>query len=110
VAFSVIPCEQHFAAKFHAYTRPRNKRENSRVRDFADMLLLIHDGRLDRARTRDVLLRTFDRCGTHPIPDAVPPPPASWVTVFKALARTCGLQEDCQQANAVLAQFMESCR
>ena len=50
-AFPVIPREQQFAEKYHAYTRPRDKRENSRVRDLADMLLLIHDDRLDHART-----------------------------------------------------------
>lgn len=110
VAFPVIPREQHFAEKYHAYTRPRDTRENSRARDLVDMLLLIHDGRLDRARTREALLLTFDRCGTHPIPAAVPPPPASWITLFKALAKTCGLHEDCQQAHAMLAQFMASCK
>lgn len=110
VAFPVIPCEQHFAEKYHAYTRPRGERENSRVRDLVDMLLLIHDGRLDRARTREALRRTFERCGTHSIPAAVPPPPASWVEAFNALAKTCGLHEDCQQAHAALVTFMESCR
>lgn len=109
-AFPVIPREQQFAEKYHAYTRPRDKRENSRVRDLVDMLLLIHDGRLDRAYTLDALQRTFCHRGTHSIPADVPPPPASWVRPFSALAKTCDLREDCNQAHTALIAFLASCR
>jgi hypothetical protein len=41
----MIPREQQFAEKLHAYTLPRAGTANSRVRDLVDMVLLIQSGR-----------------------------------------------------------------
>ena len=106
VAFPVIPREQQFAEKYHAYTLPRGQRENSRVRDLLDMLLLIREGRLDDSRTQEALRRTFRRRGTHAIPAAVPFPPVNWSRPFAALAKSCGLTEDAASAHAQLADFL----
>ncbi len=108
IAFPVIPREQQFAEKYHAYTLPRDKRENSRARDLVDMLLLIREGRLDFNRTQEALRRTFNRRDTHAVPEKVPHPPDSWARPFAALAKSCGLNEDFQQAHAVLATFLKS--
>ena len=44
----MIPREQQFAEKLHAYTLPRQGAANTRVRDLVDMVLLIQSGTLDR--------------------------------------------------------------
>ena len=106
VAFPVIPREQHFAEKYHAYTLPRGQRENSRVRDLLDMLLLIREGRLDNSRTQEALRRTFRRRDTHAIPVDVPLPPTNWTRPFAALAKSCGLTEDTVSAHAQLTAFL----
>jgi hypothetical protein len=108
VAFSVIPREQQFAEKYHAYTLPRGQRENSRVRDLLDMLLLIREGRLDSARTQEALRRTFRRRDTHAIPAEVPLPPADWTKPFSALAKSCGLIDNATDAHAQLAAFLRA--
>jgi hypothetical protein len=105
VPFSVIPREQQFAEKYHAYTLPRGQRENSRVRDLLDMLLLIREGRLDSVRTQEALRRTFRRRATHAIPAEVPLPPANWASPFAALAKSCGLTDNASNAHAQLAAF-----
>lgn len=40
----IIDPEQHFAEKIHALTRSYGDRENTRVRDLPDLVLLIEDG------------------------------------------------------------------
>jgi hypothetical protein len=106
--FQAISCEQQFAEKFHTFTLPRQGAENSRVRDLVDMLLLIHKGGLSRSRTLDALRRTFAHRATHPLPQEVPLPPASWEQPFVALATVCGLKEDLGKAHASLCKFMAS--
>lgn len=104
--FPAISREQQFAEKYHAYTLPRRGRENSRVRDLVDMLLLIRLGRLDKTRVLKALRQTFAHRHTHPLPTAVPPPPASWEKPFAALAGECRLSDNRLQAYTVLAGFL----
>ena len=47
--FRMIPSEQQFAEKLHAYTLPRST-PNSRVKDLIDLLLLIRSGKLAKER------------------------------------------------------------
>src|SRR6202789_4156103 len=61
----MIPREQQFAEKLHAYTLPRQGATNSRVRDLVDMVLLIHSGTLVRAKVAEAIRLTFERRGTH---------------------------------------------
>jgi hypothetical protein len=89
----MIPREQQFAEKIHAYTLPRNT-PNSRVKDLVDMALLIGDGELDRERTQDALRLTFDRRGTHSLPTILNMPPLDWQIPFLELAAECGLPPD----------------
>lgn len=106
IEFTAISCNQQFAEKYHAYTLPRQGRENSRARDMVDMLLLIRHGRLNRARVMEALCQTFDHRRTHPLPATIPSPPASWEKPFAAMANECGLSEKLNQACAVLAEFI----
>ena len=93
----MIPREQQFAEKLHAYTLPRDP-ANSRVKDLVDLTLLIKSGELDAPKTLTALHLTFERRGTHELPMALPPPPADWRIPFEALSAECGLEMDIHAA------------
>lgn len=82
---SMISGEQQFAEKIHAYTLPRSS-QNSRVKDLVDLVLLIGDGPLDRARVASALHLTFARRETHALPATLIAPPEDWQTPFEVLA------------------------
>jgi hypothetical protein len=96
-AFRMISREQQFAEKLHAYTRPRIERDNSRVKDLVDLLLLMQT-EMDQPRLRDNIERTFTHRATHLLPPALPPPPESWRPRFQELATECGLDVDMESA------------
>jgi hypothetical protein len=89
----MIPREQQFAEKLHAYTLPRSS-ANSRVKDLVDMALLVESGELAKERIQGAVRLTFQRRGTHALPSALPPPPADWGRRFEALAEECRLSRD----------------
>jgi hypothetical protein len=104
----MIPREQQFAEKLHAYTLPRTGTANSRVRDLVDMVLLIQSGMLDVFQTAEALRRTFDRRGTHPIPAALEPPPLDWNTSFERLADECQLDHSASKSFLALSKFYDN--
>src|SRR6266478_763887 len=87
----MIPREQQFAEKLHAYTLPRQGAGNTRVRDLVDMVLLIQSGTLGKAQVAEAIRVTFDRRGTHAVPSVLPQPPTNWQKPYDALAKECGL-------------------
>jgi hypothetical protein len=103
----MISREQQFAEKIHAYTLPRSS-PNSRVKDLADLALLIADDQLDRRRVFDALHLTFDRRGTHALPTSLSVPPLEWQTPFRALAEECGLQTDIAAVFDKVREFLEN--
>jgi len=89
---ALYPVEQQFAEKLHAYTFPwdtrfSGTRENTRVKDLVDLVLLITSGLLDSERVRSALLATFQTRDTHALPDVLPEPPSAWVEPYAALAQ-----------------------
>ena len=104
----MIPREQQFAEKLHAYTLPRHGAMNSRVRDLVDMVLLIQSTTLARNKITEAIRVTFERRETHLLPDTLPVPPAEWQNPYRALARECDLSGQVEDAFAVLQVFMES--
>jgi Nucleotidyl transferase AbiEii toxin, Type IV TA system len=102
----MIPREQQFAEKIHAYTLPRNA-ANSRVKDLVDLALLIGSGGLEKPRILDALRLTFERRGTHDLPVGLVPPPADWQIPFQALAEECGLLPDVAAVFAGVQEFLE---
>jgi hypothetical protein len=104
----MIPREQQFAEKLHAYTLPRRGAANTRVRDLVDMALLIQSGTLDRNRVTEAIRVTFERRKTHPLPNVLPAPPAEWEKPYEALARECGLSGQAEDAFETLGRFAES--
>ena len=75
--FPAVSPEAQFAEKLHAYTLPRVGRENTRVKDLVDLVLLIERAELDAARLTMAIRETFQRRKTHDVPSALIPPPAS---------------------------------
>jgi hypothetical protein len=104
----MIPREQQFAEKLHAYTLPRYGEVNSRVRDLIDMVLLIQSATLARNKVTEAIRVTFERCETHSLPNTLPVPPAEWQNPYRAVARECDLSGQVEDAFAVLQMFMES--
>jgi hypothetical protein len=103
--FQMISMEQQFAEKLHAYTLPRTERENSRVKDLVDMVLLLNSG-IDPQRLRETIKRTFAHRGTHPVPSQIPPPPDSWRIRYADLAAECGIDPDASAAVHKIAEFL----
>jgi hypothetical protein len=90
VIVPALSIEQHWAEKFHAYTRPREG-TNSRVRDLVDLVLILEQHELSSDRVREAVDATFARRRTHPVPTAVLAPPADWAKPFAELAAACRL-------------------
>jgi hypothetical protein len=82
----LYPIESHIAEKLHAYTMPRT-RMNTRVKDLPDIALLAGIQPLQAMRLRKALEQTFTHRATHPVPQALPYPPASWSTSYQQMAR-----------------------
>ena len=103
--FPAVSPEEQFAEKLHAYTLPRVGRENTRVKDLVDLVLLIERTKLDAARLPKAIRETFQRRKTHEIPSALIAPPASWSGPFSEMAAECGLEPDMEKHFDVVAQF-----
>jgi len=84
----IIPREQQFAEKLHAYTLPRST-PNSRVKDLVDLALLVHEGELEPSIVNAAIGATFGRRATHAVPRRLDPPPAEWLNQFAELSESC---------------------
>jgi len=102
----MIPREQQFAEKLHAYTLPR-RNPNSRVKDLVDLALLSGSGDLNRQKLLDALHLTFERRATHMIPAELAAPPSEWQLPFQALAEECELPPDIVTVFAGVRDFLE---
>ena len=60
---------QHFAEKVHALTRPFNDRVNTRVKDLADIMLLLNRGLPDPPTVRQCVQKVFSARATHATPE-----------------------------------------
>jgi len=103
--FPAVSSEEQFAEKLHAYTLPRVGRENTRVKDLVDLILLIEQTKLDSARLPKSIRDTFQRRKTHAIPADLASPPASWSRPFAEMAAECGLEPDIGKHFSVVTQF-----
>ena len=108
---AVVPLTVHFAEKLHAYTRPRTGTPNSRVRDLADMVLLIQLGLRADGDLRAAVNATFTRRATHPVPPVVPEPPVDWTPAYAQIAADIRLIiNDAGSAHQLIAAFWERSR
>lgn len=77
---------QHFAEKLHALTREYPDRPNTRIKDLADLVLLIEIG-LSADRTLvDTVSHVFAVRGTHPIPSVIGDAPPAWEAGYPGIA------------------------
>jgi predicted nucleotidyltransferase component of viral defense system len=109
VCIPVVPAAQQFAEKIHAYTFTWQDRNNTRVKDLVDLVLLVHSGLLEAAQVREALQVTFRLRATHPLTDELPKPPEAWSESFAALAIELGPPvQDLERAHAYLNAFWRS--
>ncbi len=80
---AMVPLDQQFAEKIHAYSFPR---KSSRVRDLVDLVLLIEHGLPESGQIISALKNTFTTRATHPLPTRLVPPPEEWRDPYGALA------------------------
>jgi hypothetical protein len=105
IPFPAIAKEQQFAEKLHAYTLPRFDRQNTRVRDILDLLLLVRS-EMDIGRVRYAIRAIFDCRHTHDTPLVFPLPPDSWTEIFAILAEECGISVSLAGAFAEIEKFI----
>ncbi len=108
VRLPAISREEQFAEKLHAYTLPRSRRPNTRVKDLVDMVLLLESGSLDKKRLYESVEATFLRRATHAVPISLPAPPDGWKTGFAELAESCGLDQEIDEQYHRLARFLNA--
>jgi hypothetical protein len=84
---ALYPVAQQFAEKAHAYTFPWRDRDNTRVKDMVDLVLLVNSGLLEPDRLKCALRATFGTRGTHSLPTNLPEPPPDWAESYAALAQ-----------------------
>jgi hypothetical protein len=92
--FAAVSPEEQFAEKLHAYTLPRVSRENTRVKDLVDLILVTEQIKLDAARLPKSIREAFQRRKTHEIPTDLASPPTPWSKPFAEMATECGLEPD----------------
>jgi hypothetical protein len=104
--FPAVSSEEQFAEKLHAYTLPRVGRENTRVKDLVDLVLLIERTKLDATRLPKAIRETFQRRKTHGISSTLISPPASWSRPFAEMAAECGLEPDMEKHFGMVERFV----
>ncbi|MBI2118375.1 MAG: nucleotidyl transferase AbiEii/AbiGii toxin family protein [Elusimicrobia bacterium] len=102
---ALLPIEQQFAEKLHAYTLPR-VRKNSRVRDLVDMVLLIEQGIPKISTVAHAIEYNFKRRKTHSIPTVLNAPPDDWEEGYREMAESIKLSKNTMSsAFSVLKEF-----
>jgi predicted nucleotidyltransferase component of viral defense system len=86
IEVEVVDRAQHFAEKLHALTRTYTSRPSTRVKDLADLVLLIDDGLEPTASQLDTASHVFASRATHPLPVDLADPPADWTPRYAELA------------------------
>ncbi len=89
--FRAIPLSQHFADKVHALTFPWKDRENTRVKDLVDIVLILEVGPPSPESVGRAIESVFARRQTHVRPVTIPDPPPSWASPYSASAAEIGL-------------------
>ncbi len=84
---------QHVAEKIHALTRPYEDRINTRVKDLADIILLLNLGLPKTQVVKKVVTEIFAARKTHEIPNVIKPPPTTWASSYSAMAKELEIAE-----------------
>jgi len=84
---------QHLAEKVHAVTRPYNESVSSRVKDLADIVLLMNLGLPDPPEVIRAVKEIFAARQSHEVPKRIAHPPATWAPSYGAMAQELDLKE-----------------
>lgn len=88
----VIDLPRHTAEKFHAMTRDFGERENSRVRDLVDLVVLHEHSLLSPGPAAIAVRKVWSERDRAAPPADLPQVPANWDERYRALAAELGLQ------------------
>ena len=102
-----IPLAQHVAEKLHAYTRNYGERENTRVKDLVDLVLIAAYASFDAGLLRHAIERTFEARATQQAPATFPIPPRGWDAPYRRIAADTDLDPDLSQAHGIAAAFLD---
>jgi hypothetical protein len=86
VEIEIIDVHRHAAEKFHAMFRDFGERENSRVRDLVDLMLLRESGLLSTTQLSRATTAVWAMRNATAPPSAFPDLPASWPERYERLA------------------------
>ncbi len=101
----VVSIPRHVAEKFHAMLRQFGDRENTRVRDLADLVILREHGLIEPARAAEAVRRVFTERATD-LPIALPPFPPGWPDRYEQIAREHGIEAaTLAEANALITSL-----
>ena len=90
------------------FRAPRRAQRSSRVRDFADILLIASVTGLHGANLREAIRQTFEARATHSIPEELPALPGRWFGSFRRLNSELELGwEDLGQATEAARSFLD---
>lgn len=99
-----ISKELQFAEKLHAYSIVRGDRQNTRVKDLIDMIMLIRIG-LDPVLTRTMIISVFRARNKQAVPTDLAPPPESWRLPFAAMSAEMNYSGQLSDAYEELSNF-----
>lgn len=87
----IVDVHRHAAEKLHGMLRIVADRENTRVRDLVDLIILREHDLLDGARLGSAVRQVWAERDTEPAPRELPPLPQSWPERYEQLAAEHGL-------------------
>jgi hypothetical protein len=82
----IIDVHRHAAEKLHAMAKDFGDRENTRVRDLVDIVILHEHKLLNRQRLAVATYAVWRERNNEPPPTRLPPQPSSWATRYEQLA------------------------
>lgn len=84
--FEILDVHRHGAEKLHGMLRVVGDRENTRVRDLLDLILLAEHELIDPRRLKTAVRDVWDERDGSPPPTAFPTLPTSWPARYERLA------------------------
>jgi hypothetical protein len=99
--------ERQVAEKLHACTRTYESGGTTRARDLVDLLLIREHEDLDASVLREAIQHVFDRRGTHPIPERLPPPGRELAVGYRREAEQVRVVSGIEDAHRLLAEWLD---
>jgi len=88
----IVDVQRHAAEKLHAIARDYSDRDNSRVRDLVDVVLLLEHDALDAKKVADAARAVWAERDNSTPPAVLPPLPDDWPDRYHRLASQHDLQ------------------